>query len=362
MKFVTVVGARPQFIKASILSNFFKDSGIVDEITIHTGQHYDDNMSSVFFETLNIPKPKYFLGISNMSHGQMTGQMLLEIEKILMFEKPSLIIVYGDTNSTLAGALAASKLGIKICHIEAGLRSFNNLMPEEINRKITDHLSDLLFSHYLGSVNNLKNEGITKNVFISGDIMKDACLHYAKDNINRSEILSKYKLEQNNYVICTIHRQENTDDLNTLKFLINNLNELSKEIKIVFPIHPRTKKIIRENNILLSSKIIEIDPIDYFDAMRLIKSSKIVLTDSGGLQKEAFYLGKQCITLRTETEWIELVEHGYNILFNRYSQISLLDLYRERCKLEVLDFDLYGDGNCGKMIFDNIIHFVQDEE
>ena len=315
MNIITVVGARPQFIKASVVSQEIAKRRELNEIIVHTGQHFDENMSSIFFEQMDIPAPKYQLNINGLTHGAMTGQMLQEIEKICMAEKPDLLMVYGDTNSTLAGALAAKKLGIKVAHIESGLRSHNLSMPEEINRIITDRISDVLFCPTEDSIQNLKFEGlfnIRNQVFNSGDVMEDACLRFAEFSNQNSTILSRLDLQGKEFLLCTIHRQENTDNLDALKELIQTLNELSKIYKVVFPIHPRTRKLIEQNQLKLSFS--PFDPVGYFDILELLKHTSFVMTDSGGLQKEAFFLNKFCITLRSETEWVELVNNGYNFI------------------------------------------------
>ena len=320
MKIVTVVGARPQFIKAASFSNIFRKNNT--EILVHTGQHYDENMSDIFFEELHIPKPDYNLGVGSGSHGMQTGRMLEEIEKILIKEKPDAVLVYGDTNSTLAGALAASKLLIPVVHIEAGLRSYNMDMPEEQNRVLTDHISTLLFCPTNTAIECLKKEGITKGVYNTGDIMYDAVLN----NIALSE--EKYKngkwldeLEKENnitidlnskeYYLATIHRPVNTDNFDNLATIFKALNKLDKPVLV--PLHPRTLKIIEGSNIALDNIII-IKPVGYLMMLYLTKHAHMVITDSGGLQKEAYFLKTPCTTLRNETEWPETLVDGWNIL------------------------------------------------
>ena len=315
MKIVTVVGARPQFIKASALSREIKNHSGIEEIIIHTGQHFDANMSDIFFKEMDIPAPKYQLDIHSLSHGAMTGRMLEEIEKIVVAEKPDYVLVYGDTNSTLAGALAARKLNIRVAHVEAGLRSYNMAMPEEINRILTDRISDILFCPTDIAIKNLKKEGFDHfNIKLvqSGDIMFDAALYYKSKADNESTIIHDLNLNSGEYVLATIHRQENTDQSNRLNDIIEALNIIHQNRAVIVPIHPRTRKLIEQQQINVKFKMI--DPVGYLDMIALTSSAAIVMTDSGGLQKEAFFFGKYCITLRDQTEWIELVECGFNTL------------------------------------------------
>lgn len=310
LKIITILGARPQFIKAAAVSAVFKNS--VNEILVHTGQHYDPNMSDVFFDELNIPKPKYHLNVGSGSHGAMTGAMLIAIEAVLVEEEPDFVMVYGDTNSTIAGALAASKMLIPVIHVEAGLRSFNKVMPEEQNRILTDHISELLFVPTQTAIENLKNEGITKGVHLVGDVMYDGILHFKKIAQEKSTILSTLNISEKEFILCTIHRAENTNDINRLKAIFNALNA-SKE-KIVLPLHPRTLKYVTDYGISISENVRIIEPIGYLDMVRLESAAKKILTDSGGVQKEAFFLGVPCITMRDETEWVETVENGWNCI------------------------------------------------
>jgi UDP-GlcNAc3NAcA epimerase len=311
-KIVTILGARPQFVKAAVLSRIIAKYNAVEEVIIHTGQHYDTNMSTVFFEEMEIAKPKYNLEINGLSHGAMTGQMLIEIEAVLAKEKPDLVLVYGDTNSTLAGALAAKKMNIKLVHVEAGLRSFNMKMPEEINRILTDRISDLLLCPTDTALKNLENEGfenLTSKIVKCGDIMKDAVEYYGKISEDKSDIISRLSLIPNEFVLATIHRQENTDDLEKLNEIFEGLELISKEKQVVLPLHPRTKAILNQHNLTYDIKLI--DPIGYFDMLELLKKCNLVVTDSGGLQKEAFFNKKHCIIARDETEWVELVANGF---------------------------------------------------
>ena len=315
MKIITIIGARPQFIKAGALSREIKKNPIFEEIIIHTGQHFDTNMSDIFFDEMDIPKPNYNLNINGLSHGAMTGQMLEGIENIILKEKPNIVLVYGDTNSTLAGALAAKKLNVKLAHVEAGLRSFNMQMPEEINRILTDRISDWLFCPTVTAINNLKNEGFDKfnsKIIKTGDVMEDAALFYAQKAEEKSRIISELNIIGKKYILATIHRAENTDNIENLKNIILAFNQLNTEYQVIVPLHPRTKKILEQNNIKTAFNII--DPVGYFDMIMLLKNCALVITDSGGLQKEAFFFRKYCITTREQTEWVELIENGYNFI------------------------------------------------
>jgi UDP-GlcNAc3NAcA epimerase len=347
-KIITIVGARPQFIKAATLSRRFKNYDI-DEKIVHTGQHFDENMSAVFFKEMEIPQPAYSLNIHSLSHGAMTGRMIEGIENVLIKEKPHCVLVYGDTNSTLSGALAASKLQLPVIHIEAGLRSFNMAMPEEINRILTDRMSSYLFCPTDAAVQNLEKEGFGNfpvKIIKNGDVMQDAAIFYAQKAAEKSNIMQALKLE--NFIVATIHRQENTDDERKLRGIIGGLNRVHKTIPVVVPLHPRTKKIIAEMNIRADFRTI--DPVGYFDMLMLLKNCRLVITDSGGMQKEAFFFGRYCITLREETEWIELVKNG----FNRLAEACPDKIYRT--SLELLDkppadFDinLYGNGRAAEI-------------
>ena len=317
MKILTIIGARPQFIKAGSVSRqiaHHKSLGAdISEVIVHTGQHYDTNMSEIFFDEMHIPKPDYYLGIGGKDHGAMTGQMIEKIETVLKNEKPDWVMVYGDTNSTLAGALAAVKLHIDIVHIEAGLRSFNMEMPEEINRILTDRMSSILFCPTEASLKNLEKEGIKNwntgaKVYKVGDVMEDGAIFYKK----LAQKPAKLEIS-NDFILCTIHRAENTDNQTRLSQIISSLNDIAQEKEVVIPIHPRTRKVLKKNKYDISNlKLIE--PVGYLNMVWLIDNCSLVMTDSGGLQKEAFFYKKPCITLRDETEWIELVENNYNFL------------------------------------------------
>lgn len=353
MKIITVIGARPQFVKAAVLSRVFAQTNGVEEVLVHTGQHYDANMSDVFFEEMEIPKPKYNLEINGVGHGAMTGRMLEKIEEVLLSEKPDLVLVYGDTNSTLAGALAAKKLNIKVAHVEAGLRSFNMQMPEEINRILTDRISDLLFCPTQSAIDNLVREGFSNlpsSYILSGDVMQDAALYYAQKRPKNSTLLEEIGSEP--FVLCTIHRQENTDDFTRLKAVVDALNNLNKLTKIVLTLHPRTKKIIQQSGLQLEFKTF--NPVGYFDMIGMLESCEMVITDSGGLQKEAYFFKKPCITLRDETEWVELVEQGFNKVVG-VDQNKIMDAF-EFFKTIQLDYsiDLYGGGKAGENIVQTI--------
>ncbi len=311
MKIATVIGARPQFIKAAAVSRVLRTQH--QEILIHTGQHYDANMSEIFFEELHIPRPDYNLGIGSGRHGAQTGAILEQVEEVLITEKPDALLVYGDTNSTLAGALAASKLHIPVIHIEAGLRSFNRRMPEEINRVLTDHLSSWLFCPTETAVKNLTAEGITAGVHKNGDVMYDAFLYNLELAKEKSTILRTVGLASKAFVLCTIHRAENTDDPARLTQILKAVSQIS--LPVVLPLHPRTRKIVQElglNSLLEKVKVI--DPVGYLDMITLEAHALKLVTDSGGVQKEAYFAGVPCITMRDETEWVETVEVGWNRL------------------------------------------------
>jgi len=312
MKIVSIVGTRPQFIKLSPLSKELRKKH--NEIIVHTGQHYDYNLSKLFFEELEIPKPDYNLEVGSGNHGKQTGLMLIRIEEVLKKENPDLIIVFGDTNSTLAGALAATKLHIKVAHVEAGMRNFDRNKPEEVNRILTDHIADLLFTPTEAAVINLKNEGISRGVFAVGDVTYDAFEKNLKVAESKSNILQKLSLNHKEYIISTIHKQKNTNNKDRLTNIINGLTSIHD--KIVFPIHPRTKKFLKTYKIwdtVVNSNIILTEPLGYLDFIKLMKYSKKIITDSGGIQREAYILKVPCITLR-ETEWVETVRDGWNII------------------------------------------------
>jgi len=348
---LTVLGARPQFVKAAAVSRQLQAFGIPEAI-VHTGQHFDENMSDVFFREMSIPTPAYNLNVNSLNHGAMTGRMLEQVENIILKENPAAVMVYGDTNSTLAGALAAVKLHVRVIHVEAGLRSFNMAMPEEVNRILTDRISNLLFCPTDAAVANLKAEGFDgfkAQIVKCGDVMQDAAYFYLDKAKRESKILNKLSLS-NDFVLATIHRQENTDDPTNLKNIIDGLNRINREIRVVVPLHPRTRKILEQ--IGISPEFTVINPVGYFDMLMLISNSKLVMTDSGGLQKEAFFFGKHCITLREQTEWVELVEHGFNRLAGANADVIYNAFYEMVNKKSNFDIDLYGNGKASERIAD----------
>lgn len=312
MKILSIIGARPQFIKCAPFSRAIRKEH--EEILVHIGQHYDPKMSDIFFKELNIPEPDYNLGVGSGTHGEQTGEMLIEIEKLLLKERPDLVLVYGDTNSTLAGALAASKLNIKIAHVEAGLRSSDRTMPEEVNRVLTDHMSDLLFCPTESAVVNLKNEGIMKGVYNVGDVMMDALWYNRQIAEEKSTILQDLDLTPKKFLVATVHRASNTDSVENISSIVNAF--CSVDETIIFPMHPRTEKHLKQYELWdqLCQRIKVIPPVGYLDMLKLMAHSKKILTDSGGVQKEAYMLGVPCITMRDNTEWIETIDEGWNML------------------------------------------------
>ncbi|MCF8714886.1 UDP-N-acetylglucosamine 2-epimerase (non-hydrolyzing) [Joostella atrarenae] len=351
MKVITIVGARPQFIKAAVVSREFAKSKEIKEIIVHTGQHFDTNMSDIFFEEMQIPKPDYNLNINGLSHGAMTGQMLEKIEEVLLKERPDWVLVYGDTNSTLAGALAAKKLHIRVVHVEAGLRSFNDKMPEEINRILTDRISNILFCPTNTALKNLKNEGydnLNAKVVLSGDVMEDAAIFYKK----LAKKPKNVDLEDD-FILITLHRAENTDDEVKLREIFETLEDVAKNTQIIFPLHPRTKVKLKQYNIDLKN-ITVIEPVGYLEMVYLLDKTKLVITDSGGLQKEAFFFNTPCVTLRDETEWVELIENNVNILAGSNSK-KIKDAIGILSQRElVFNINLYGNGLAAKNIVDTL--------
>ncbi|HKA54398.1 MAG TPA: UDP-N-acetylglucosamine 2-epimerase (non-hydrolyzing) [Candidatus Binatia bacterium] len=313
MKIVTVVGTRPQFIKCGPLSRELRKVAI--EVLVHTGQHYDENMSDVFFRELDIPCPDYHLGVGSGSHGAQTGEMLGKVEEVLLSEHPDYVLVYGDTNSTVAGALAAAKLNIPVIHVEAGLRSFNRRAPEEINRVIVDHVSTFLFCPTTTAVNNLVAEGITQGVHLVGDVMYDALCHNLRTAERTSRVLERLRLHPRAYLLASVHRAENTDRPDNLGNILRAFTALVEPGQtVVFPVHPRTRERLRELGEDRHANLLTIAPVSYFDMLVLEKNAKIILTDSGGVQREAYWLRVPCVTLRDETEWVETVAAGWNTL------------------------------------------------
>jgi UDP-GlcNAc3NAcA epimerase len=322
MKIVTIIGARPQFVKASVISKALRKAGH-KEILVNTGQHYDDNMARIFFEEMGIPKPDYDLGVGSGTHASQTAGSLVGIEEILIKEKPDFIIVFGDTNATVAGALAAAKLHIKIAHIEAGLRSYNRDMPEEINRVVTDVLSDLLFVPTKSAVDNLKKEGITAGLHVVGDPMVDALMSFTKIAENKSRILNDLKLEKNEFLLMTIHRPSNVDHDDRLLSILAEVSSIN--LPVVFPVHPRGRSRVEKLISQIAGNIRIIDPIGYLDMMMLEKYAKVIITDSGGIQKEAYLHKTPCLTVRGETEWVETVRDGWNyVVGDQLEKISIL--------------------------------------
>lgn len=347
MKIVSVIGARPQFIKASVVSKELRKK--YEEILVHTGQHYDYEMNKIFFEELNIPEPDYYLNVGSGSHGSQTGEMLKKIESVLMEEKPDLVLTYGDTNSTIAGALAASKLHIKSSHVESGLRSYDKTMPEEINRVLTDHCSDILFCPTNNAVSNLKREGITDNVYLTGDVMADSILYNKETAENKSNILNELDLEDKNYLLTTIHRPGNTNSEENLKNIVEAFSEMNDTI--VFPVHPRTEKYLKEYGLLdgLESFVKLTKPLGFFDFIKLMNHAKTILTDSGGVQKEAYILKVPCITLRENTEWVETVEDGWNVLVGSDKE-KIIQCANEFNPSVKSHKNRYGNGDASKKI------------
>lgn len=351
IKILSVVGARPQFIKEAMLQIELRKKPEIEEVLVHTGQHFDDNMSDSFFDILEIKKPEYFLNINNKSHGEMTGLMMIELEKIFKLELPDYVIVYGDTNSTLAAALVARKLNIKVIHIEAGLRQEPKSMPEEINRVLTDHSSTILFAPSNIAVENLYNEGIINNVFNVGDIMYDLYLEMEKHFDNK--IFNKYSLEKNKYILVTIHRDFNVDDRNNLQRILEKFKEISKTYRMVLPLHPRTRdRIIKYSLSEYLNSILVINPLNYFQLMGLLKNSYKIITDSGGLQKEAYYSNKEACVLMPDTCWSELITSKYNTLVNID---NLVDSVLKKPN-KIIDRGLYGKGNTAKKIIEIILN------
>ena len=353
MHILTVIGARPQFIKAAVLSRYIRDNPLcgITETILHTGQHYDQNMSDVFFTEMEIPQPDINLHVGSGSHGKTTAFMLEHIEEVILEHKPDVVLVYGDTNSTLAGALAASKLHVPVAHVEAGLRSFMMAMPEEQNRRLTDHLSTWLFCPTQTAVYNLAREGIInsknfnmpsydeKRVSITGDIMYDASLYYRKK--------ANFPTDENGFILLTIHRAENTDDSRKLTAIFRAINSLS-DYRFIFPVHPRTRKIIEQEKITLADHIKLIEPVGYLEMLGLEFACTAILTDSGGVQKEAYFFKKPCVTMRDSTEWVELVSAGWNTLTGADTEKIINAIYKLHTPDEYPA--LYGDGNCAQKI------------
>lgn len=360
IKIITIIGARPQFIKAAVVSRAVMDhKNAIEEKIIHTGQHFDANMSEIFFEELDIPKPHFHLGVGGGTHGQNTGRMIEKIEEVLIQEKPTAVLVYGDTDSTLAGTLAAVKLHIPVAHVEAGLRSFNRKMPEEINRVLTDHAGELLFAPTKAAVKNLQKEGIAESkIKQTGDVMFDAVLYYGAKAESSSNILQQLGATSKKYALATLHRAENADDKIRLTAILEGLKHYNHTI--IWPMHPRTKKKLGDFGISIPPNIKVIDPVGYLDMIMLEKHAALIATDSGGVQKEAYFHKVPCITLRDETEWTELVSQGANIITGAGTQKIIAALQQSaNIGRAVFDAPLYGEGNTGKQIVDTLLHYFK---
>jgi UDP-GlcNAc3NAcA epimerase len=349
---VTIVGARPQFVKAAAVARALQprlDAGDVRHVLVHTGQHYDANMSAVFFEQLSIPPAEVNLGIAGGTHGRMTGEMLAAIEQILMEETPDWLVIYGDTNSTLAGALAAAKLNIRIAHVEAGLRSFNRRMPEEVNRVLSDHAADLLLCPTDTAVENLLREGITAGVEQVGDVMYDVALFY-RDRAEAVSLLPSLQLTGGGYVLATCHRQENTDDRDRLAAILDGLGRSARGAPVVLPLHPRTARRIEEHGLTVPESVRCIAPVGYLEMLDLVRNARAVCTDSGGLQKEAYFYGVPCVTMRSETEWVETVDAGWNAVVDADADAIAAAGGRADEVRSLPRPELYGDGRAAEKI------------
>lgn len=356
MKVLTVIGARPQFIKAAAVSRVLRQENT--EVLLHTGQHYDYLMSEVFFQELEIPQPEYNLEVGSAGHSAQTGEMLIRMEPIFEQERPDYVLVYGDTNSTLAGALTASKLSIPVAHVEAGLRSFNRAMPEEINRVLTDHVSRFLFCPSQQAVGNLKLEGITSGIHVVGDVMYDAVLRYTEAAEKKSNILHLLDLTRGKYLLATLHRQGNVDNTERLFDFLGTLS-LTNEV-VVFPAHPRTLKAIQSAGFSLGKNIMLIDPVGYLDMLWLEKNARMILTDSGGMQKEAYWAGVPCVTLREETEWVETVQTGWNVVAGM-DQARIMEAVRGFVPPSSRP-SLFGDGDASLKIVRHLMNKKTNEE
>lgn len=354
MKILTVLGARPQFIKAGSVSRVIAQYDDIDEVIVHTGQHYDANMSDIFFEEMGIPKPNYNLGIGGKTHGAMTGQMLEAIEQVLFKEKPDVVVVYGDTNSTLAGALASIKLGIPIAHVEAGLRSFNMNMPEEINRIMTDRVSTWLFAPTNEARKHLGKEGVSQEkIFMCGDVMYDVALYHSKQLAEKKDgWFDTLGLRKKDYILATVHRAENTDSDIRLNAIVDGLIRLTNETTVVLPLHPRTKAVLQKHGRLqeVERELTVLPPQGYLHMVQLEQNAMLIATDSGGVQKEAYFYRVPCVTLRDETEWTETVNTGWNFLVNPNHADDIYQTVKSVLGKVGEDTELYGDGNAAQKI------------
>lgn len=377
IKLLTVIGARPQIIKSAAISRAIKSSfsKVLEEVVVHTGQHYDTNMSQIFIEQLGVTQPSYNLEVGSGTHAAQTARMLHELEEVMVKEKPGFVLIYGDTNSTLAGTLAASKIHIPVIHVEAGLRSFNKSMPEEVNRIVCDHLSTLLFAPTETAIKNLCTEGFGKNnkppfnpdnpgIFNSGDVMLDNSLYFSQLAERESSILQDLKIKPDDYVLCTIHRNNNSDDPERLSAIFDAIYAITEQwqVHLVLPIHPRIAKMLNTNlnasllNKVTSSRLIHlIDPVSFFDMIMLEKNARLIMTDSGGVQKEAYFFNKPCIVLRSETEWVEIIQHNAGIIADagRDKILSAFDYFSKENKAEFLP--VFGNGRASEYICDTII-------
>jgi UDP-N-acetylglucosamine 2-epimerase len=349
MKIASIIGARPQFIKMAPLCRAFKEHQDLQHIIIHTDQHYDYNMSKVFFDELEIPSPDYHLEVGSGTHGYQTGEMIKRIEDVLIKESPDWVVVYGDTNSTLAGALSAAKTSIPVAHVEAGLRSFNKSMPEEINRVLTDHVAALLFCPTETAIENLKKEGITQGIHLVGDIMYDSVLYNVRLAENRSHILEDLHLKPRGYVLVTVHRAENTDQSDRLKHIFSALEKIVLNgMKVIVPLHPRTRKNLEALKVSFDN-LQAIEPVSYLDMLVLEKQAKTIITDSGGIQKEAFFFKVPCITLRRETEWVETVKSGWNVLVDT-DEHKIVSCTKGFSSVSHSGKETFGDGRAAEKI------------
>lgn len=362
MKIVTIVGARPQFIKAAAVSravathNTSCENRAIEDVILHTGQHYDDNMSQVFFDELSIPPPRHNLGIGSLSHGAQTGRMLQAIEPVLMDETPDWVLVYGDTNSTLAGALAARKLNLRVAHVEAGLRSFNRRMPEEINRVLADRISDLLFCPTDTAVKNLRAEGVERGIEQVGDVMYDASLFSREQARRSSGVLARLRLDARSFVLATVHRAENTDDPARLAGICDGLARVAEQWRVILALHPRTRRFLKESKCEARlGKVEVIEPVRYLDMIRLEESARAICTDSGGVQKEAFFYRVPCVTLRDETEWVETVAAGWNTLVGADASAIANAVEAAAKPRTEPSSSLYGDGNAAGRIVEILL-------
>ncbi len=364
MKIVTVLGARPQFIKAALVSNELRKNN--QEIIIHTGQHYDMEMSDIFFKEMGIPTPDYNLGVGSGSHAYQTAEMMVKLEELFISEGPDLILLYGDTNSTLAAAITAAKLELPIAHIEAGPRMFDKTVPEEMNRIVTDHLSTLLFAPTKKSMKNLQKEGLKEGVHLTGDVMLDLFMYFSKEADKQSDILKNLDLDGKDYILATVHRARNTDVKENLKAITGAFLEISAEEKIVFPVHPRTVKYLKEyelyDSLNQNPNILLIRPVGYLDMNVLTRNAKKIVTDSGGLQREAYYAKIPCITLDTSTAWQETVEEGWNIIFEEYKDKAFIE--KDTISKKIINFhpeekyrNIFGDGKAAEKIRDIIENY-----